>query len=125
MAEELNTSNLQSCMYDPCREWLRLLVAVFSLFTAIAAIYPLNLGVRCYYDHHDNGSFDVEECSTLQRYEYTTTLMSLAVVIQILMVLAFFYACRHEFCGVKRSYDAPFTLSCHGSNRDAVTPVNH
>ena len=101
-----------------------MLVAVLSLLVAVGAVYPINLSVRCYHDYQDNSQFDIKECSNLISYEYSLVLMSMAVLVEVLMVLSFFYACRHEFCGVKRSYDSPFMVQCGPALRhEAVTPI--
>jgi len=113
--------------YDPCREWLRLITAVTAILLGLAAVYPIHLGVDCYLDSADE-VVDLKQCKNIFNIEFSMSLMVGACVVELVMVMLFFYACRHEFCCVKRKYKRPLIVPCRGcadgpGDQVRVTPI--
>lgn len=110
--------------YDPCREWLRLLTALVSLCVGVVAVYPIHLGIDCYFDNLDNETIDLEACTNLFNIPYSLTVLGVAIAAEVVCLILFFFACRHEFFGVKRKYKTGL-LCCQGgsTSRAAVTPI--
>ena len=113
---------VESADYDPCREWLRLMVAFICLGIAAGAIYPIHLGVECFLDNHIDGTLNLSHCEPLFSVEYSLSILVGAVVIELITLFLFFYACRHEFCGVKRRYQ---TGLCSGGDGRPRSPAVH
>jgi len=108
MAEEYGYE--ADSQYDPCREWLMLLIAVVAGVVAIVAGYPIHLGVECYFHNIDIEGATLQQCKNIFNIEISVTLLVSSVIIEILMIALFLFACRHEFCGVKRKYKTSILL---------------
>lgn len=93
--------------YDTTREWLRLLAAVTCLSAAAAVVYPIYIGLECLGDMQD-GSNDISECKYIFTPAYAFALIAGAVIGEVILIFLLCYACRHEFCGVKRRYETNF-----------------
>lgn len=107
--------------YDPCREWLRMITAIVCVACAVGAVYPIHLGVDCYFDNFHDGVVDLTRCKKLFSIEYSLTVLAVAVLVELFMLAVFIYSCRHEFCGVKRRYKTG--LLCCGKQRPASAKV--
>lgn len=112
----------ESANYDPCREWLRLLVATVSLIAAAVAVYPLHIAVECYFDNTIADRADLVHCQNLLNLEVSVTILVAALIIEGAMIVTFCFACRHEFLGVRRDYKRPIRMRCCAS-RTEVHPV--
>lgn len=93
--------------YDPCREWCRVFAATVSLIGAVVAAYPIQVGVACFLDRDKDDVIDLTTCDNLLEIRYSLSLVAGAVLVEVVMLLLFFYSCRHEFCCVIRHYDLP------------------
>lgn len=113
---------VESADYDPCREWLRMVAAIVFVILGAVAIYPIHLGVECYFDNFQDGVIDLTKCKNLFSIEYSMTVLAVSVGTEIAMIALFFYTCRHEFCGVKRRYKTSFL--CCGSHQTGSSTVH-
>lgn len=121
--------------YDPCREYLRLIAAVVCAIACVVLVYPMVVGVGCYNtDYDSDGKIGFLECKQLASPTVALALIIAPAIVEIFLLMLFFYACRHEFCCRKRHYDFPMKLSCGGSisrtqpaesTRSRKQPINH
>lgn len=99
-------------MYDPIREWLRLVISAAMLVAAFIAAYPIKIAASCYMEQSKGEVLDLALCRGFQQLELSVSALVGAALVEVVSILVLLYACRHEFLGVKRAYNRPFELPC-------------
>lgn len=105
--EQKTFKDYANANFDPCREWLRMLVVVICVCMAVALVYPIHLSVVCLEDALELDGDTLNQCNLLDTSTKAAVALSIAILGQVILLILFFFACRHEFCGCKRRYERP------------------